>query len=329
MVSMISVILLAAGEAKRMGRLKQLMPLGEKSILEHSLDNLLGSRVNEAIVVVGCEAEAVAKKVAARPVRVVVNPNYKQGMSTSLVKGLDLVSDGAKAIMVALADQPFISSQVINQLIGEFERHKKGIAVPVYKGKRGHPIIFAIKYRKELLGLSGDAGAKAILEKHPEDVLEVDTGSEDIHRDIDDMKSYEKERDKIRNTKSEIRNKHEIINSKQKRKGKTQTDFAELNGKKLALISWGKNDADVFSGFAKWDNGHLYLELDTKGKLKSFQLRDDLLEQIKPVPAEITEIVLGADFYVDMSTVPTPDEAKQREGKKTGKNGRKRNSTGT
>lgn len=94
-------------------------------------------------------------------------------------------------------------------------------------------------------------------------------------------------------------------------------NFEELNGKKLALISWGKNDASVFSGFAKWDNGHLYLELDTKGKLKSFQLRDDLLAQIKPVPAEIKDIVLGAEFYADMSTVLTPDDAKSRETKKT------------
>ena len=68
MIFMISAILLAAGEAKRMGKPKQLMPLGEKSILEHSLDNLLASRVNEIIVVVGCEADKVTKKAAARPV---------------------------------------------------------------------------------------------------------------------------------------------------------------------------------------------------------------------------------------------------------------------
>ena len=294
-----------------MGKPKQLMPLGDKSILEHSLDNLLDSRVNEVVVVVGCEADKVAKKVAARPVRIAVNPDYKQGMSTSIVKGLGLVGKDTKAVMVALADQPFISSHVIDQLIDEFETHKKGIAVPVYKGKRGHPIVFAIKYRKELLELSGDTGGKDILEKHPEDVLEVDTGSEDIHRDIDDMKSYEKERRKIRSTKSEIRNKakKEIPNN--------QNKFEKLNGKKLALISWGKNDASVFSGFVKWDNGHLYLELDTKGKLKSFQLRDDLLAQIKAVPAEIKDIVLGAEFYADMSTVPSPDETKARENKKT------------
>ena len=185
-----------------MGKPKQLMPLGEKSILEHSLDNLLGSRVNEVIVVVGCEAEAVAKKVAARPVRITVNPDYKQGMSTSLVKGLELVSDGATAVMIALADQPFINSQVIDQLINDFETHEKGIAVPVYKGKRGHPIIFAIKYRGELLELSGDAGGKDILERHPDDVLEVDTGSEDIHRDIDDMKSYRLETSKLEKRQS-------------------------------------------------------------------------------------------------------------------------------
>ena len=327
---MISAILLAAGEAKRMGKPKQLMPLGGKSILEHSLDNLLGSKVNEVIVVVGCEAEAVAKKVAARMVRIAVNPAYKQGMSTSLVKGLELVSDGATAVMIALADQPFISSQVINQLIDEFETHKKGIAVPVYKGRRGHPIIFAIKYRGELLELSGDAGGKEILERHPDDVLEVDTGSEDIHRDIDDMKSYEREKNIIKQAKitkrqDTITKQKTIINNQatntkkfQRKMPKTNSiNFEELNGKKLALISWGKNDANVFSGFAKWANGHLYLELDTKGKLKSFQLRDDLLAQIKPVPEEIREIVLEADFYADMSAVPSPDEIKASENKKT------------
>ena len=197
MVSMISAILLAAGESKRMGKLKQLMPLGGKSILEHSLDSLLHSRVGEVILVLGSEAEAVRKKVAARPVRITVNPDYRQGMSTSIAKGLDSVSDKAGAMMLALADQPFIDSRVINRLIDEFDTHNKGIAVPVYQGRRGHPIIFAIKYRGELLELSGDTGGKEIIDRHPDDVLEVSVDSEDIHIDIDDMSSYLREKSKL------------------------------------------------------------------------------------------------------------------------------------
>lgn len=197
MVSMISAILLAAGESKRMGKLKQLMPLGEESILEHSLDNLLSSRVGEVILVLGSEAETVRKKVAARPVRITVNPDYRQGMSTSIARGLGSVSDSAGAVMLALADQPFIDSRVINRLIDEFDTHNKGIVVPVYQGRIGHPIIFAIKYRGELLGLSGDTGGKEIIDRHPDDVLEVSVDSEDIHIDIDDMVSYEREKSRL------------------------------------------------------------------------------------------------------------------------------------
>lgn len=197
MVFMISAILLAAGESKRMGKLKQLMPLGEKSILEHSLDSLIRSKVGEVILVVGREAEAVMKKVAARPVMITVNPDYRQGMSTSIARGLDSVNDSAGAVMLALADQPFIDSRVINRLIDEFDTHNKGIVVPVYKGRRGHPIIFAIKYKDELLGLKGDTGGKEIIDRHPDDILEVAVDSEDIYIDIDDMKSYQREKSKL------------------------------------------------------------------------------------------------------------------------------------
>jgi molybdenum cofactor cytidylyltransferase len=81
---MISAIVLAAGEAKRMGRLKQLMPLGESTILEKTLDNLLGSKVSEVIVVLGHRAEEIKKIIAARPVKIALNPDYPQGMGTSI-----------------------------------------------------------------------------------------------------------------------------------------------------------------------------------------------------------------------------------------------------
>ena len=179
-----------------MGRVKQLLPLGRKSILEHSLDNLLESRVDEVIVVLGSEAAKVAKKVAARRVKTVVNPDYRRGMGTSIARGLNSVSIKATAIMLVLADQPFIDSKVINQLIDEFETPNKSIAVPVYKGRRGHPIIFAIKYKNELSGLKGDTGGKDIIERHPDDVIEVAVESEDIFTDIDDVESYEVEKSK-------------------------------------------------------------------------------------------------------------------------------------
>ena len=196
---MISAILLAAGESKRMGELKQLMllGLGGKTILEHSIDNLLSSRVSEVIVVLGYEAEAVAEKIANRPVKIAINSAYREGMSTSIVRGLDLVDDRARAVMLALADQPFIDCQIINRLIDEFDTHNKGIVVPVYKGRSGHPIIFDMKYKDELLALGSQGQAREIKNGHPEDLLRVLFDSEKIIIDIDTVQDYERARRNI------------------------------------------------------------------------------------------------------------------------------------
>lgn len=194
---MISAVLLAAGESKRMGQTKQLLPLGDKTLVEHALDNLLASRIDEVVVVTGNQAETVAKIVGTRPVKVVLNPDYRLGMSTSLKRGLLSIGKDAAAVMVVLADQPFIDAALIDRLLDKFTGRNKGIIVPVFKGKKGHPIIFAIKYREELLQLQGDAGAKALLERHPGDVLEVAVASEHIHVDIDDMESYEFQKKKL------------------------------------------------------------------------------------------------------------------------------------
>jgi molybdenum cofactor cytidylyltransferase len=187
---MVSAILIAAGESKRMGKLKQLMPLGRKTVVEQTIDNLLNSKVSEVIVVLGYKAEAVVEKIATRPVKIAINPAYHQGMSTSIVTGLNLVSDKAKAVMLALGDQPFIDSQTINRLTDEFDSHDKGIAIPVYQGRRGHPVIFAIKYKEELLSLTGDIGGRLIIERHPDDILEVAVSTESINIDIDTIDSY-------------------------------------------------------------------------------------------------------------------------------------------
>jgi molybdenum cofactor cytidylyltransferase len=187
---MLSAILLAAGESKRMGELKQLMPLGESTIIEQAIDNLLASAVDETIVVLGHKAEEIKKAIAAKPVKMVVNPYYQEGMSTSIIAGLKPVSSQAQAVMLALGDQPLVDSQTINRLIAEFHSHDKGIALPAYKGRRGNPVIFAIKYKAELLALKGDIGGREIVQRHPEDVLEVAVDSESVITDIDTREDY-------------------------------------------------------------------------------------------------------------------------------------------
>ena len=187
---MVSAILLAAGLSERMGEPKQIMPLGNSTIVEQTIDNLLGSRVSGVIVVLGHRAEEMIKAIANRPVKIIVNPIYHQGMSTSIVKGLSLVNNRAQAIMVALADQPLINSQTINRLIEESLGYDKGIVIPTYQAERGHPIIFASEYKEELLGLEGDIGGRQTIKEHPNDTLEVIADSKAITMDINTINDY-------------------------------------------------------------------------------------------------------------------------------------------
>ncbi len=187
---MVSAILLAAGESKRLRMPKLLLPFGKSTILEQTIDNLLDSMVDEVIVVLGHKSEEMMRKLANRPVKIAINPIYHQGMSTSIAKGLSLVNNRAQAIMVALADQPLINSQTINRLIEESLSYDKGIVIPAYQAERGHPVIFASKYKEELLGLKGDIGGKQTIKQHPDDTLEVIADSKAITMDINTINDY-------------------------------------------------------------------------------------------------------------------------------------------
>ena len=181
----VSAILLAAGRASRMGKLKQLMPLGESTILEQTLNNLLASKVSEIIVVLGYKAEEITKKLSGRHVKVVVNPLYHKGMGTSIAAGLKFVDSQARAVMLVLGDQPYVDSRTIDQLIDAFGSDSKGIAIPAFKKQRGHPLIFDRKNQPSLRDLSGDVGGREIIKQNPEDVLEVPVDCEGVVIDID------------------------------------------------------------------------------------------------------------------------------------------------
>ena len=187
---MVSAILLAAGESQRMGRPKLLLPFGSSTILGQTIDNLLGSKVDEVIVVLGARAQEMKKIVAGRRVKVAFNPDYHQGMSTSIIAGLKRVNSKVQRVMVALADQPLIDKDTYNRLIEKSLSCDNSIVVPAYQTKRGNPIIFPIKYQEELLGLEGDVGGREILKKHPDDMLEVAVDSESVKIDINTLDDY-------------------------------------------------------------------------------------------------------------------------------------------
>ncbi|UCC66448.1 MAG: nucleotidyltransferase family protein [Deltaproteobacteria bacterium] len=188
----ISALLLAAGEGTRMGGVKQLFSVGEKSMVEVSLSNLQASNVDEIMVVLGFAADMILPLIEGKDrVKVVMNPYFREGMSSSLHRGLRAVDPQTKGVLIALADQPFISPEVIDLLIERFAEGSKGIVLPVYQGQGGHPVIFdRERYEGDLFELRGDVGGKEVVRRHPEDVLEVEVSSSEVLLDIDEWDEY-------------------------------------------------------------------------------------------------------------------------------------------
>jgi molybdenum cofactor cytidylyltransferase len=189
---MISAIVLAAGESRRMGETKQLLPWQGKTVLGHLLDTLLTSSVDEVILVLGHEVERVLEKISIREIKVVFNPDYQKGMSTSLRRGLMATHKDGEAFFVVLADQPALTPEIIHQLIDTFRRVQPGknIVAPCFRGRRGHPVLFGKKYREEFGGLTGDVGGREILARHPEDILLLEMDTDAVLIDLDTPEDY-------------------------------------------------------------------------------------------------------------------------------------------
>lgn len=189
----VSAIVLAAGMSKRMGSPKQLMRLGDdKTILHHTLNNLRGSAVSEIVLVLGFAAERVEKEISTQGLKAVHNQDYQQGMGTSLRTGLAAVDPQAAAALIVLADQPFVRSETINQLIVCHHESKSQIVIPTFNGFRGNPVLLDRSVFAELQGLTGDVGCRAIFGNHTENIRKLAVNDIGILLDIDSQDEYKK-----------------------------------------------------------------------------------------------------------------------------------------
>ena len=190
---MIWTIILAAGESRRMAQPKLLLPFGEKTIIETVLDNAASSKSNYTLLVTGGFREKIKQKTRGFPVITVFNPNYKQGMLSSVQMGFRSLPEGAQAAVILLGDQPAIPFQVIDRIIETYSLTSKGIILPAYKKDRGHPVLIDMKYKGKIAALSPEVGLRGIVYGHPNDVFEVPVTTSSILRDIDDMQDYKRE----------------------------------------------------------------------------------------------------------------------------------------
>ena len=193
---MVSAILLGAGESKRMGKDKLMLPWGKTTVFEHCLNTLLQSELVEVVVVVRPRSKLFGRGMKGyntfkrKKIKVAVNPDYQRGMSSSILRGLRYVDLGSRGILIALGDQPLLKARTINALIHAFRQGEGKITVPFYNGERGNPILFDRSYIKDLKKLRGDTGGRRILERHPDKVVRVRTRSAGVVKDIDSWGEY-------------------------------------------------------------------------------------------------------------------------------------------
>jgi molybdenum cofactor cytidylyltransferase len=187
---MIWAVVLAAGESRRMGQPKLLLPYGDGTIIEMVVRNVASSRVDRAVIVLGGNRREIEEKIRTVAMKRVVNRRYKEGMFSSIRRGLSALPASAGAAVFVLADQPDVPTSVIDLLIEAYRREKKGIVLPVFRKKRGHPLLLDLKYRREIEALSPDIGLRGLLRKHPDDILEVRVSSPAVLKDIDDPDDY-------------------------------------------------------------------------------------------------------------------------------------------
>ncbi len=191
---MIWAVVLAAGESRRMGRPKLLLPFGKETIIQTVIRNVVASSADGTLVVLGARRKDIEEKIRGFGVNTIFNQDYPKGMFSSVLCGLCSLPRSARAAVLVLADQPGIPTGVIDRLIEAFLREKKGLVVPVYRKRRGHPLLLDLKYRREVGTLSPEIGLRGLLQTHPEDILEVRVSCPEILRDIDSPGDYRKTR---------------------------------------------------------------------------------------------------------------------------------------
>ena len=187
---MINAIILAAGESKRMGKLKPLLQFKDKTFLEQIISVLKLSDVNRITVVLGAKAETIKESIDLSGTSVVVNKNYQRGQLSSLIVGIEDIPEETEAILLCLVDSPFITKEVVNKIISKFKETDSPIIVPVFNKERGHPTLFSRSLFSELVNAPKEQGARYVLYSNEEKILELETAESGILIGINTPEDY-------------------------------------------------------------------------------------------------------------------------------------------
>jgi molybdenum cofactor cytidylyltransferase len=191
---MLATVILSGGASRRMGAPKALLPYRGGTFLEHLLSVTDHPQIGWRRVVLGADAQTIAEGVELPVEEVVINKNWEAGQLSSIQSGLRSLPAGTDGMLLCLIDHPLISRELVGELMERFYLSGKAIVLPIYKGRRGHPVIFASRLYRELLSAPLETGARAVVWANREEVFEMETAEEGCVLNLNDPDALAKAR---------------------------------------------------------------------------------------------------------------------------------------
>jgi molybdenum cofactor cytidylyltransferase len=185
----ITAVLLAAGESRRMGSFKPLLPFGNTTVIESCIDYLCRGGVENVVVVVGNRGDEIRLRLKDRRVAFAVNPEPESEMADSISHGIQLLPATSGAVLISLTDQPAIPHSVVSALIERWH-HGEKIVKPEVNGQGGHPVLIDLSFRSQLLDLNAKGGLREFLQSNREQVYRLKVDSPFIASDMDTWDDY-------------------------------------------------------------------------------------------------------------------------------------------
>lgn len=192
---MLAAVILSGGASSRMGSPKALLPYQGRPFLEHLLKITIHPEIGARRVVLGADAESIAKAIPLKANEMIINSQWEKGQLSSIQAAVRKLPAGTDGMLLLLIDHPLISSVLVGELIAQFHKSRKPIVLPVYEGRRGHPVIFSASLYPELLRAPAETGARAVVWAHADEVEEVPTNEEGCVLNLNDPETLNRAMD--------------------------------------------------------------------------------------------------------------------------------------
>jgi molybdenum cofactor cytidylyltransferase len=189
----LAAVILSGGESRRMGSPKALVSYRGKTFVEHLIEVTRHPRVGLTRIVVGAHADEIRERLAMLSDEIVVNPHWSDGQLSSIQAGIRSLPEGiTEGMILCPVDHPMVSAALVTQLIAQFDASGQSIALPTYRGRRGHPLIFRASLYGELLAAPAQIGARQVVWRHENDTRQVPSDEEGVVLNINDPASLDR-----------------------------------------------------------------------------------------------------------------------------------------